>query len=54
MDVTTNYGVALLAISVFAISWQGRLQGPPAVLSAIGWVIQALTVLAFGAVWVRC
>jgi len=53
MTLDTHNGAALLALAVFAHAWAGRLQGPPAVLSAIGWVIHVLTVVALLVVWVR-
>ena len=47
-------GSAIIAAAIFAHAWQGRIQGDPRILSAIGWVVNALVVLAIGALFVDC
>jgi hypothetical protein len=55
MSIATEpAAAALIAAAIFAHAWSGRIQGPPAVLSAMGWVIHGLTLLALLNVWVRC
>jgi hypothetical protein len=53
MTFDTNNGAALIALAIFAHAWVGKLKAPPPVLSAIGWVITILTVIALLVVWVR-
>jgi len=53
MNIVANNGAALIALAILAHAWAGRLQGPPAALGVIGWVINILTIIALLAVWVR-
>jgi hypothetical protein len=47
-------GVALVALAIIAHAWSPRIVGRPAVLSAIGWIVNGLAILAIGSAWVRC
>lgn len=47
-------GSAIIAAAIIAHSWQGRIQGDPRILSAIGWVINVLVVLATAALFIDC
>lgn len=53
MRFATDNGAAIVALAIFAHAWVSRLQAPPPVLSAIGWVIVVLAFIALVAVWVR-
>jgi len=54
MTLTHEHGLAVLVVLVvLAHAWTPRIVGPPAVLSAIGWTINAVTILALVMVWAR-
>ncbi len=44
----------LVALAIVAHAWSSRIVGPPKLLSMIGWVLNALVVVALVSVWVRC
>lgn len=50
---TTVTGTCIVALAIVAHAWQGRMVGNPIVLSAIGWVINILALLALAACWIR-
>lgn len=39
-------GEVIVAVAIFAHAWTARIQGPPAALSAIGWVVNVLAAVA--------
>ena len=47
-------GPAIIALAIFAHAWQGRIQGDPRILSAIGWIVQVVAALAIGALFIDC
>jgi hypothetical protein len=51
--MTQAESVLLIALAIIAHGWAGRMQGPPAVLSAIGWAINILALLALVVVDLR-
>lgn len=40
-------GALLIAVAIFAHAWVSRLQGPPAVVNVVAWVVVTVTVLVF-------
>lgn len=53
MYIDNQVAVAVVALAIFAHAWNGRMQGNPAVLSVIGWAINALTLLILIGCWVH-
>lgn len=51
--MNTLNGAALVALAIVAHAWVARIQGPPLLLSVIGWIINALVIVALLLVWVR-
>jgi len=51
--MNTIEGSTLIALAIVAHAWVSRLQGPPKVLSVIGWVLNVLVILALLALWWR-
>lgn len=51
IDLQTT-SAAVIALVLFAHAWCGKIAGPPALLSAIGWVVNVLAMLALLAIWV--
>ena len=51
--MNTIDGNTLLVLVILAHAWVSRLQGPPKVLSIIGWVLNILVILALLALWWR-
>jgi hypothetical protein len=50
---TTVTGTCIVALAIVAHAWHGRMQGNPRVLSAIGWVVNILVMLALATCWLR-
>lgn len=53
MVIDNQVGVAVVALAIFAHAWCGRMQGPPVVLSIVGWVINVLTLIILIGCWVQ-
>jgi hypothetical protein len=51
IDIQTT-AAAVIALVLFAHAWNGRMTGPPVLLSVIGWVVNVLAALALLAIWV--
>lgn len=50
---TTVAGACIVALTIYAHAWHGRMQGSVRLLSAIGWVVNILAALALAACWLR-
>jgi hypothetical protein len=53
MVIDNQMGVAVVALAIFAHAWASKIQGKPRIVSAIGWVINVLTLVVLIGCWVQ-